>query len=192
MISSVKMIEFSNRFKEKEELLKRQLKEIREKYEATCKENCSFQSQILALTNRIDEVKHKHELEIKEWENKHRELASKLQTQSRSVLDLEEKSKQLSDATIAEQQKYTAKVKELNNELDVSQYQSLKHERVKDQLETENCRLTTVNKKLCDELETWKEETRKLRKERSKLAKEIDSLQRPTEFDHLLGKALNC
>ena len=164
------------------------MKEIKEKYQSTCKENCSLQSEILELKNGIEELKHKHELEIKQWKDNHNSLNNKYQAQAKTVLDLKEKVNQLTDTNVSEQHKHKNTVNDLNKELEQSEYQKVGTEKLKEDLEIENMRLSTANKKLNDEIEKWKEENRMLKKERRQLNKEIEDMQKPTKFDELLGK----
>lgn len=91
---------------------------------------------------------------------------------------------------MSEQQKYKNAIKDLNGELEQTQYLNLGAERQREQLELENLRLTTANQKLTESLEETRTENRKLLKERGKLVKEIKQLEKPTEFDKLLGKYL--
>lgn len=142
----------------------------------------------MELKNGIEELKHKHDLEIKTWKEKLGELNSKYQAQSKSLLDFKEKVEQLSDANVSEQQKYKNAIKDLNGELEQTQYLNLGAEKQREQLELENLRLTTANQKLTESLDETRTENRRLLKERGKLVKEIKQLEKPTEFDKLLGK----
>lgn len=141
----------------------------------------------MELKNGIEELKHKHDLEINQWKDNHTALNHKYQAQFKLVLDLQEKVNQLTDANVSEQHKYKNAVKELNGELEQSEYQKIGTENLKEQLEIENLRLTTANKKLTEEVEKCREDSRKLRKERGKLTNEINSLKQPTQFDPLVG-----
>ena len=182
---------FNFRLKEKEELLKKQLKEISGKYELTCQENCLLQSKILELNSSIEELKHKHDLEINNLTEGHKETSSKLKTQSRMVLDLEERTKQLSDWNILEQQKYSTKVKELSGELELFEFKSSKNEKEKESIELENMRLNNFISKQQEENEKLKEENRKLIKERGKLSKKIRELEEPNNYEHLIENSMD-
>ena len=173
--------------KEKEELLKRQLKETSGKYEQTCQENCLLQSKILELNSSIEELKHKHDLEIHLLNERHSELNTKFKTQSRSLLDLEERAKQLSDANVLEQQKYKSKVMELSVDLEHVEIKNTKSEKERESIEIENMKLNNSVKKQEEEISKLKDENRKLIKERGKLAKKIRDLEEPANYDNLLG-----
>jgi chromosome segregation ATPase len=180
-----------NRHKEEKELLKRQVKEFNEKYQTACKENCSLESQILELRSNNEEEKHKYELELKSWHDKHSELNRVSQTNKSSLDSFKDKVAQLTSANVSEHEKYQKAVKDLEDELKHNQYTSINSSKFKEQLEDESLRITTINKKLTQQLEEAKNEARKFRKERSKFVREIENLKKPTEFDKYLGKNLS-
>lgn len=161
---------------------------MNEKYKTSCSDNCSLESELLLLKTSIEETKHKHEVELRNWKDKFDSVNNKHQSQSKSLLDFKEKIEQLSNSNVSEQQKYNSVLKQLNEELSQAQSTSVITEKMKEQLELENLRLSTANKKLTDSLESFKNETRMLKKERGALVREIKSLQTPTDYDKLIGK----
>lgn len=177
-----------NRHKEEKELLKKQIKEFNENYQKVWKENCTLESQILELRSKKDEDKHKYELELKSWHDKYNELNRDSQIKNSSLDSFKEKVSQLSSANVSEHEKYQKALKDLEDELKHNQLTGINSGKVKEQLEDENLRISTINKKLTQQLEEAKIQVRKFLKERSKLVKEIENLKKPTEFDKVLGK----
>jgi len=170
--------------------LKKQLKEINGKYQDSCKENCTLQSDILVLKNSVEEIKHGHDLEIRTWKQKIDELDGKYRSQSKSLIDFKEKVDQLLSSSISDQQKYKNATKDLNGELENIQHSYLINEKQKDTLEIENVRLISNNQKLNEALVNIKDENRKLIKERGKLVKDLKDMQTPNDLDSKLGKLI--
>lgn len=100
---------------------------------------------------------------------------------------MKEKVHELSSTNVTEQEKHKESLLNLKSELEASQITNTQKLKLEN-LELDNLRLSTTNKKFADALEESKDELRKMVKERIKLNREIESLKKPTEFDNLLGK----
>jgi peptidase E len=79
-------------------------------------------------------------------------------------------------------------LKDLEDELKHNQLTSINSGKVKEQLEDESLRISTINKKLTQQLEEYKNQVRKHLKERGMFVKEIENLKKPTEFEEVLSK----
>jgi chromosome segregation ATPase len=129
----------------------------------------------------LEEIRHRHELEVQAWKQKIESLDSKYQIQSTTLLDFKEKIEQLSSTNVAEQSKYRNALKDFEARFDISQVTYLKSEKQKEKLEFDNMRLDTANRSLKDSLEKLRTENRKLMKEGSRLSKQIKELRTPKE-----------
>lgn len=167
--------------------MRRQIKEITDSHHKVDEENSILRSKIIELEKSISEITHKHKSEIAVYKNDHNELNSKCQGQKNTILDLQEKLKELTSLSSFEKQKFNENLSKVNQKYEKSEMSQIELKKFKDDLEAENLRLSSQNHKLSTDVQNLEANVRKLTKENSRLFKQNSELLKPVEHHKEAG-----